>query len=132
LLQKNATRRAEKKEASRFSVNDYYNPEGQHRHYERNLKSIPKQDNVDSSTETFNPMMDAADPQKEREGARRMANELYRRIEKQKNKRDRLEFEETDVGYINKRNKRYNQKISRNYDKSTAEIKQNLERGTAL
>lgn len=77
-------------------------------------------------------MMDAAEPQKEREGARRMANELYRRIEKQKNKRDRLELEETDVSYINKRNKRYNQKISRNYDKSTAEIKQNLERGTAL
>lgn len=77
-------------------------------------------------------MVDSADPEREREGARRMANELYRRIDKQKNKRNRMEFDETDVSYINQRNKRFNQKISRNYDKTTAEIKQSLERGTAL
>ena len=77
-------------------------------------------------------MMDSVDPDKEREGARRLANELHRRIEKSKKKRNRLEFDETDVTYINQRNKRFNQKISRNYDQATAEIKQNLERGTAL
>lgn len=38
----------------------------------------------------------------------------------------------TDVGYINQRNKRFNEKISRNYDEHTAEIRQSLERGTAL
>jgi pre-mRNA-splicing factor SYF2 len=36
------------------------------------------------------------------------------------------------VGYINQRNKRFNEKISRSYDKETAKIRQNLERGTAL
>jgi len=78
-------------------------------------------------------MMDSVDHEREREGARRLANELHRRIEKSKNnKRVRLEFEESDVSYINKRNKMFNQKISRDYDKATAEIKQNLERGTAL
>ena len=78
-------------------------------------------------------MMDSVDHEREREGARRLAKELHRRSEKSKHsKRVRLEFEESDVSYINKRNKMFNQKISRDYDKATAEIKQNLERGTAL
>lgn len=70
---------------------------------------------------------------KERQGARRLANELQRRNEKKnKNKRKKDEFDAMDVGYINQRNKRFNEKISRNYDQHTAEIRQNLERGTAL
>lgn len=85
---------------------------------------------------TFNPMAIASGEKEdaaEQEGARRLANEMKRRIEKQaKNKRNRLDFEGTDVSYINERNKRFNQKISRNFDEHTAEIRQNLERGTAL
>lgn len=37
-----------------------------------------------------------------------------------------------DVTYINQRNQRFNQKISRAYDKYTQETKDSLERGTAL
>lgn len=127
-------RRAEKKERKGFSARDYHNPEGQAMNYERNLKSIPRQLYTDSpsNAETFNPMMNTVDPEKERAGARRLANELHRRAEKKAAKRNRLEFDETDVSHINKRNKLFNQKISRNYDQATAEIKQNLERGTAL
>jgi len=77
-------------------------------------------------------MMDSVDPEKEREGARRLANELHRRIQKSVKKRNRIEFAEEDVTYINKRNKEFNRKISRNYDRATAEIKHSLERGTAL
>ena len=74
-----------------------------------------------------------SDEAKERDAARHLAGEMKRRIEKQaKKKRERMDFEETDVSSINKRNKRFNQKISRNFDKHTAEIRQNLERGTAL
>ena len=127
--------RAQKKEATeernRFHVKDYYNPEGQHRHYERNIKSIPRR--VDrSETETFDPITAATKASDHAAGAKRLADELNRRIEKQKAKRDRVEFEGEDVNYINKRNKNFNKKISRNYDKATAEIRQNLERGTAL
>ena len=69
----------------------------------------------------------------EREGARHIAQELKRRIEKQaKRRREKVDFEESDVSYINKRNKHFNEKISRNFDRHTAEIRQNLERGTAL
>lgn len=127
--------RAQKKEATdqrnRFHVKDYYNPEGQHRHYERNIKSIPRR--VDrSETDTFDPITAATKASDHADGAKRLADELKRRIEKQKAKRDRVEFEGEDVNYINKRNKNFNKKISRNYDKATAEIRQNLERGTAL
>ena len=40
--------------------------------------------------------------------------------------------ESADVTYINKRNEVYNKKIERAFDPYTAEIKANLERGTAL
>lgn len=36
------------------------------------------------------------------------------------------------VDYINDRNRVFNKKIGRYYDKYSTEIKQNLERGTAL
>ena len=77
--------------------------------------------------------MDGTDEARDRQSGRIIANEMRRRIEKrEKNKRKKMEFEQEDVSYINQRNKRFNQKISRNYDKYTAEIRQNLERGTAL
>jgi len=122
---------------NRYSVYDYYNPEGQHRHYERNLKSLPNHILNREETEIYNPisavLSDSSTKQKEQEGAQRIAKEMRRRIEKQKNsKRNRMEFEGEDVSYINKRNQMFNKKINRNYDKATAEIRQNLERGTAL
>jgi len=119
---------------NRYSVHDYYNPEGQHRHYERNVKSVPRNHDEMETGEIYNPIDSflRVDKDKEKEGTRRLAKEMNRRIVKQKNKVDRLEFEGEDVSYINKRNQRFNQKISRNYDKATAEIRQNLERGTAL
>ena len=134
--QKAAYRKKEKAKSNRFEMQDYYNSEGQHRNYERNLRSLSRAaaplDEAHNSSETFNPIMNASDEARERLGARKLADEMKRRIEKQKKKRERVEFEETDVTYINKRNKRFNEKISRNFDKHTAEIRQNLERGTAL
>lgn len=40
--------------------------------------------------------------------------------------------ENKDVDYINDRNKNFNDKLQRFFQKDTAEIKANLERGTAL
>lgn len=136
-----SVRKAYKKEkntaANQFGINDYYNPQGMHRNYERDLKSIPRAaaltENIRSTTTaTFDPILKDSDETREREGARNLANEMKRRTEKQKKKRDHLEFEGEDVTWINKRNKKFNEKIGRNFNKSTAEIRQNLERGTAL
>ncbi|KAG8468086.1 hypothetical protein KFE25_007138 [Diacronema lutheri] len=46
--------------------------------------------------------------------------------------RRRQHYEEDDVTYINDRNKVFNEKIAREFNKYTSEIKNNLERGTAL
>ena len=145
-----ARAKSERDELKRFSIKDVHNPEGQHRNYQRNLKSVPRQHNNDyddneaaSTSSTFNPLeaqLDNDDPARQREGARRVAAELHRRIAKsQKNDRKRKQKEiaaeqeqGTDVAHINQRNKRFNEKINRTYDKQTAEIRHNLERGTAL
>ncbi|GFO13857.1 neurogenic locus notch homolog protein 1 [Plakobranchus ocellatus] len=63
----------------------------------------------------------------------RMVGDLEKQIEKRsKYSRRRTFDEEADVDYINERNAKFNQKLERFYGKYTAEIKQNLERGTAV
>ncbi|CAG0880760.1 unnamed protein product [Darwinula stevensoni] len=58
-------------------------------------------------------------------------------VEKQIAKRDKFSRRRTfdpdaDIDYINERNMRFNKKIERFYGQYTSEIKQNLERGTAV
>jgi pre-mRNA-splicing factor SYF2 len=165
-----AQKRMESQERNQYSVNDTYNPEGQHRNYENSLKQLPTrgkqqsqslQRSTDRLAETFDPLQHQVavtaaasggfrgvhgtdrpflSAQQERQGARRLAQEMQARLErnqkKEAEKKRKLERQEEaqheDVGYINARNKRFNQKINRTYGKDTAEIKQNLERGTAL
>ena len=67
------------------------------------------------------------------DGVARMVEELEERAEARKKfSRRRQHYEGKDVDYINDRNKHFNEKISRAFDKYTVEIRQNLERGTAL
>jgi len=122
------------KERGQYADNDYYNPEGQFCNYERSLKSIPSSRRHSSISAEEGSMEYIKQKQiEEREGAKLLASELNRRAQKsEKSKRKAMEIEATDVNYINERNKRFNQKIGRNYDKHTVEIRQNLERGTAL
>ncbi|WVQ78922.1 hypothetical protein IAT38_001014 [Cryptococcus sp. DSM 104549] len=49
-----------------------------------------------------------------------------------KKKREKKEDEDEEVNYINDRNKAFNKKIARYFDKYTKEIRANFERGTAL
>ena len=68
---------------------------------------------------------------KEREDL--MAQEVEERIEKRNQFSRRRAFnEDKDVTSINERNRNFNEKLERNYSKYAAEIKSNLERGTAL
>ena len=63
----------------------------------------------------------------------KMANEVKKLVEKRKNYSRRREFfDDADVTYINESNRKLNEKISKYYDEYTTEIRQNLERGTAL
>lgn len=55
------------------------------------------------------------------------------RIDKRaKYSRRRAYNDDADIDYINERNAKFNKKAERFYGKYTAEIKQNLERGTAV
>jgi len=66
-------------------------------------------------------------------GLDRMVAELKKREEKREKFSRRREIHDSeDVDYINHRNQHFNKKIARAFDKYTVEIRQNLERGTAL
>jgi len=66
-------------------------------------------------------------------GIDRMVQDLEKQIEKRsKYSRRRTHDEEADIDYINERNMKFNKKLERFYGQYTSEIKQNLERGTAV
>ncbi|XP_067947700.1 pre-mRNA-splicing factor syf2-like [Watersipora subatra] len=67
------------------------------------------------------------------EGIDKMCDDLEKQIEKRaKYTRRRTHDDDADIDYINTRNAKFNKKLERFYGKYTTEIKQNLERGTAL
>ncbi|ELU05061.1 hypothetical protein CAPTEDRAFT_20848 [Capitella teleta] len=68
-----------------------------------------------------------------KESIDRMVDDLEQQIEKRsKYSRRRTHDEEADIDYINERNMKFNKKLERFYGSYTSEIKQNLERGTAV
>lgn len=63
----------------------------------------------------------------------RMVEDLEKQVDKRsKFHRRRQHFDDADIDYINERNAKFNQKAERFYGKYTNEIKQSLERGTAI
>ena len=56
----------------------------------------------------------------------------YRIQKREKFSRRRIHDDEADIDYINERNMKFNKKLERFYGQYTQEIKQNLERGTAV
>ena len=57
---------------------------------------------------------------------------FFCRVEKRRGYSRKRADKNTDIDFINDRNMRFNRKIERFYGKYTTEIKQNLERGTAI
>ncbi|XP_019629177.1 PREDICTED: pre-mRNA-splicing factor syf2-like isoform X2 [Branchiostoma belcheri] len=67
------------------------------------------------------------------EAVDRLVADVEKQIEKRAKFSRRRGFnDDADIDYINERNMRFNKKAERFYGKYTAEIKQNLERGTAV
>ena len=67
-----------------------------------------------------------------KEGLNRMSNYVEERQAKRGEFSRRRMNIDTGTDYINERNEHFNKKIKRSFDKYTNEIRQNLERGTAL
>lgn len=63
----------------------------------------------------------------------RMVGDLEEQLMKRKSfSRRRAHNDDADIDYINEKNARFNKKLERFYGEHTSEIKQNLERGTAI
>ncbi|CDO70072.1 hypothetical protein BN946_scf184601.g25 [Trametes cinnabarina] len=74
-----------------------------------------------------------ADNKPSEEAIDRVIEKINKDVDKKKKfSRKRHNEDEGDVTYINERNRVFNKKIARYYDKYTAEIRASFERGTAL
>ena len=68
-----------------------------------------------------------------KEGIDRMVEDLEKQVKKREKYSRRRRFDDdADIDYINERNMKFNKKLERFYGQYTTEIKQNLERGTAV
>lgn len=68
-----------------------------------------------------------------KEAIDRMVEDLNKQIDKRSKYSRRRRFDDdADIDYINERNMKFNKKLDRFYGQYTQEIKQNLERGTAV
>ncbi|KAL1948367.1 hypothetical protein VTO73DRAFT_12442 [Trametes versicolor] len=74
-----------------------------------------------------------ADSKPSEEAIDKVISKINKDVDKKKKfSRKRQNEDEGDVTYINERNRVFNKKIARYYDKYTAEIRASFERGTAL
>lgn len=119
-----------------------YTQDASYRAYEKKLKYLPvasKSDRADSSqtSESLEIALlngsSGVSSKVTAAGINRLSTELKRSEEERlKHSRRRSQFEADDVDYINDNNEKFNKKIKKAFDKFTTEIRQNLERGTAI
>lgn len=111
------------------------------RQYQRLIKAMPPKDiqRYNEQKEAYGEEYYSANPILEgrakdsKEAVDRMVDDLEGQIDKRKNfSRRRMHNDEADIDYINEKNARLNKKLDRYYGEYTKEIKQNLERGTAI
>ena len=94
---------------------------------------LPVAGAYDEDVVDIDPLKYGADRADDPRAVDRMASELEARSQQQqKFSRRRAEVPGADVTSINDRNKHFNKKLSRAFDKYTVEMRQNLERGTAI
>jgi hypothetical protein len=119
-----------------------YNPassEAQHALYERNvvklgtLVSVANNNNKKKNVteETSNDYTSRA-PLDEEAIQRVVQDSVQRKNQKRVFSRRRVFDADEDVTYINERNRRFNRKLERDYNDHTKELRQNIERGTAI
>jgi len=133
-------RRKKKKKNMDPGFSDY--AAAQYRQYERLTKEIKPDSNSYEQTKdklgennfpSAHNLMYGSDDKCSEANIDRMVTDLEKQIEKRsKFHRRRQHFEEADIDYINEQNAKFNKKAERHYGQYTQEIKNNLERGTAI
>jgi len=108
---------------------DVFNEDSLFNAYKKRLKAMPHYKEV-YDQQKQDPYTDVA-PSEER--LQRLVDDLQEQEKKrEKFSRRRMFQEDEDIDYINDRNRVYNKKLERAFGKYAADIKLNLERGTAL
>mmetsp|Transcript_16466 Transcript_16466/g.27591 ORF Transcript_16466/g.27591 Transcript_16466/m.27591 type:complete len:255 (+) Transcript_16466:98-862(+) len=116
-----------------------------HRAYEKRLKKLPtNQRSVNTSSSSGSSSSSHLEENPLEYGSQSTAKVTQAgldRISKDVHDRDdarakfskrRMHLDATDVDYINDKNAQFNKKLKKSFDKYTVEIRQNLERGTAV
>lgn len=116
---------------------DVFNQDALYKAYKKRLAKLPSEGGGGKEGgkkgEEPDPLAYGTAGRGDEEGLERLAEELGEREKARKNfSRRRADYEGADVTSINERNKMFNKKLKRAYDKYTVETRQNLERGTAL
>lgn len=111
-----------------------FTKEAGYRAYSKRLAKLPEGADSSSSSDNSNPLnYGKAGTKVSENGLNRMVNELNRQQESRlKYSRRRAAHDATTVDHISDKNEHFNKKLKRTFDKYTVEIRQNLERGTAL
>lgn len=131
-------KKEEKKEKHRAQYGwDVFNSEAQHRNYKKRVRRAGEDGKLqmddEAATETLDPLAYGEAPPVARERVQALVEDMHEAaLRRTKFSRRRTFYEERDVTYINRRNEVYNKKIERAFDPYTVEIRNNLERGTAL
>jgi cyclophilin family peptidyl-prolyl cis-trans isomerase len=106
---------------------DVFNEESLFRAYKKRLKNIPHYSEVYKESQDH-----SEDPKPNEERLNNLVQDMEKQEKKRQNFSRRRAFQDDeDINYINNRNKVFNDKLQRSFGEYTAEIKYNLERGTA-
>ena len=118
-----------------------FTAEATHRAYEKRLKKLPtagagrKADGEAGASHLVDNPLDygKVGATVSKSGLDRLTKDIEEREEARSNfSKRRMHIDSSDVDYINDRNAIYNKKLKKSFDKYTVEIRQNLERGTAV
>nr|CCA21970.1 premRNAsplicing factor syf2 putative [Albugo laibachii Nc14] len=112
---------------------DVFNQDSLYKAYKKRLQNLPttNQGEREKTVSTEDTLVRCQQVSQER--LDRMSKELEERMKSRKKfSRRRQHYDGEDVDYINDQNRLFNRKASKAFDKYTVEIRQNLERGTAL
>ncbi|CAE7679827.1 syf2 [Symbiodinium microadriaticum] len=130
--------REEKKERNRATFGwEAFTAEADNRAYSKRLAKLPgplPPQETSRSSVSSNPLQyGKTGSNVSAAGLDRLVGELEGQEEQRKKySRRRTSNDGATVDYINDKNEVFNKKIKRSFDKYTVEIRQNLERGTAL
>jgi peptidyl-prolyl isomerase G (cyclophilin G) len=108
---------------------DVFNTDSLYRAYKKRLVTMPFDKTLyEKQMEDPSIALETSDERKNL----LIADTIEQQLNRKTRSRRRAFAEEKDIDYINDRNRHFNKKIQRYFEKNSTEIKANLERGTAL